>query len=184
MSKEKEVIVMRWVVSRKESTLKLSWLQRLLCRWFNIIPKEDYLVTAIVDTNVNYALYIGDVWVSSNEDLWTVIGFTCGTREFGDKSTTYPLMSSLASMSNICLSGKLNLISRPYSEDKESYAEYVIEASKEGRLWKEQARFKKGQRSRFDGIPFNAKIAIREAEAFRSARTRDGWSYVRVVILI
>ena len=59
---------------------------------------------------------------------------------------------------------------------------YVIEASKDGNKWKEQARFRKGQRSRFNDAPFDETIAIKEAEGFKHFRYSDGWAYVRVVI--
>lgn len=61
---------------------------------------------------------------------------------------------------------------------------YIIEASKDGKQWKEQARFSEGQKSRFNNAPFDETIAIREAEGFKRVRFSDGWKYVRVVINI
>lgn len=60
--------------------------------------------------------------------------------------------------------------------------EYVIEASRDGKKWIGQARFKEGQPSRFNNLPFNETIAIKEAQGFKSARYNDGWIHVRVVI--
>ncbi len=60
--------------------------------------------------------------------------------------------------------------------------EYIIEASKDGNRWVEQARFEEGQRSRFNDAPFNETIAIKEAREFKHVRYSDGWVRVRVVI--
>ena len=60
--------------------------------------------------------------------------------------------------------------------------EYIIEASKNGKDWREKARFKKGRRSRFNDTPFDETVAIKEAQGFKHARYSDGWIYVRVVI--
>ena len=59
--------------------------------------------------------------------------------------------------------------------------EFIIEASVGDKKWKEMARFKEGQISRWE-TPFNETVAIREARAFRHARHRDGWRCVRVII--
>lgn len=60
--------------------------------------------------------------------------------------------------------------------------EYVIEASKDGEHRRRQARFRKGEESRW-GIPFDPEVALREAIGFAEARG-DDFPYVRVVIEI
>ena len=42
---------------------------------------------------------------------------------------------------------------------------YVIEASKDGKVWRHSATFTKGQMSRFN-VPFDDEIIIKEAESY------------------
>ena len=57
---------------------------------------------------------------------------------------------------------------------------YRLEASNNRKEWHHQATFTKGQDSRF-GVPFDAAVVIKEAEAFAEARI-DDFMYVRVII--
>lgn len=58
--------------------------------------------------------------------------------------------------------------------------QFIIEASKDGKNWKHQARFEEGDNSRFDE-PFNEVVALKEAESFEKARYKD-FPFVRLII--
>ncbi len=58
---------------------------------------------------------------------------------------------------------------------------YIIEASTDGVRWRRQAEFAHGQESRYEGQPFDAQVALREAEGFKEARG-DKFPYVREII--
>lgn len=58
---------------------------------------------------------------------------------------------------------------------------YIIEASRDRISWQKQAQFEEGQRSRFDDAPFDAQIALKEAQSFKQVRHSD-FPYVRVII--
>lgn len=58
---------------------------------------------------------------------------------------------------------------------------YIIEASMDDLNWQEQARFEKGQKSRFYDAPFDEEMALKEAISFKSRRYRD-YPFVRVII--
>lgn len=61
--------------------------------------------------------------------------------------------------------------------------DYIIEASKDGIHWIYQTGFRKGQRSRFNDAPFDYKVAITEAMAFKRVKIKD-YSFVRLIINI
>lgn len=60
--------------------------------------------------------------------------------------------------------------------------EYILEASKDNKVWVEQTRFKKDQSSRWPNLCFDDEVVVKEALGFKMARIKDGWVYVRIVI--
>jgi len=63
------------VISKKQAVY-LSWFQRLLCRWFNIIPEKKYWYDIIITVNDPGPVSIGNILISSVRDLWHVYDVT------------------------------------------------------------------------------------------------------------
>lgn len=59
-------------VQEKIEVYSLNWIQKLLCKWFNIIHEKKYWYTIELKVSLPHYLRVGDCICSSNRDIWIV----------------------------------------------------------------------------------------------------------------
>lgn len=73
------ITINSYEIKSKTNIVKLSKIQKKICKWFRITPEERYSFILKVNIDANNPLYIGDNVLMADETMWhvTKVGIGC-----------------------------------------------------------------------------------------------------------
>lgn len=105
-----EIKVESYKILEKNESVNLTWIQKLVCKWFKITPKPNvfYKIEVDVKLDASTRLMVGDYVLSAMGDRFMVTGIT----QNGNL-----ILDSLYNINFEGLGGGLVNLGRPYAEE-------------------------------------------------------------------